>query len=254
MLTSADEGYQQVMEIKAKGDFLRSDELGNVFLIDDNQLIKFNSAGTKLHTYTNLYSGDITFLDTHDPFKLLVYYRSFGQVEFLDHTLSLASSTIDLSMLGLSLATLVCASYQGAFWVYDPMNFELVRITAGLEVSERTGNLVQATGLSPEPNYMLERDNYLYLNDPATGIMMFDKYGTFYKTIPVLGLHTFQVFNNRIIYTEDDAVFIYDIHLNELSSTSLPEGKKKSVSLCLSLDPQMLFVLQEEKLVYYNIK
>jgi hypothetical protein len=157
-------------------------------------------------------------------------------------------------MLGMSLATMVCASYQGAFWVYDPMNFELVRITAGLEVSERTGNLVQATGLSPEPNYMLERDNYLYLNDPGIGIMMFDKYGTFYKTVPLKGLSSFQVFNNRIIYSKEDEVFIYDIKLNELSSTTLPEGKKKSVSLCLSLDPQMLFVLQDAKLVLYNIK
>ncbi|MEE4258101.1 MAG: hypothetical protein V2I47_13770 [Bacteroidales bacterium] len=254
VLTAGEEGYEQIRAVNAKGDFIRSDELGNVFLVDDNQLIKYNSEGRKLHSYTNLYSGDITFVDTHDPFKILLYYRSFGQVEFLDHTLSLASSSIDLNSLGLSLATLVCASYQGAFWVYDPMNFELVRISAGLEVSERTGNLVQVTGLSPEPNYLLERDNFLYLNDPETGIMMFDKYGTFYKTIPVKGLNSFQVFNNRIIYTEGEEIFIYDIKLNELSSASLPAGNKKSVSLCLSLDPQMLFVLQEEKLIYYNIK
>lgn len=254
VLTAGDEGYEQVTEIKVKGDFIRSDELGNVFLVDDNQLVKYSSAGKKLHSYTNLYSGDITFVDTHDPFKILVYYRAFGQVEFLDHTLSLASSTIDLNMLGLSLATLVCASYQGAFWVYDPMNFELVRINAGLEVSERTGNLVQATGLSPEPNFMLERDNFLYLNDPGIGIMMFDKYGTFYKTIPVKGLSSFQVFNKRIIYTRGEEIFIFDTQLNERSSATLPAGEKKSVSLCLSLDPQMLFVLQEEKLVYYNIK
>ena len=254
LLTAGNEGYEQVREIKVKGDFIRSDELGNVFLVDDNQLIKYNNEGKKLHSYTNLYSGDITFVDTHDPFKILVYYRSFGQVEFLDRTLSLASSSIDLNNLGLSLATLVCASYQGAFWVYDPSNFELVRISAGLKLSERTGNLVQVTGISPEPNYMLERDNFLYLNDPGKGIMMFDKYGTYYKTIPVKGLNSFQVFNNRIIYTEGDNIFIYDIQLNELSSTSLPAGERKSVSLCLSLDPQMLFVLQKEKLVYYNIK
>ena len=254
VLTAGEEGYEQVKAVMTKGDFIRSDELGNVFLVDDNQLIKYSSEGKKLHSYTNLYSGDITFVDTHDPFKILLYYRSFGQVEFLDHTLSLASSTIDLNSLGLSLATLVCASYQGAFWVYDPMNFELVRISAGLEVSERTGNLVQVTGLNPEPNYLLERDNFLYLNDPEIGIMMFDKYGTFYKTVPVKGLNSFQVFNNRIIYTEEEKIFIYDVKLNELSSTTLPAGESKSVSLCLSLDPQMLFVLQEEKLIYYNIK
>ena len=254
LFTAGEGGYEKITAINASGDFIRSDELGNVFLVDDNRLVKYNSTGTQLHTYTNLYSGDITFVDTHDPFKILLYYRSFGQVEFLDHTLSLASSDIDLSMLGMSLATLVCSSYQGAFWVYDPMNFELVRFTAGLEVSERSGNLVQVTGLSIEPNYMLERDNFLYLNDPQNGILMFDKYGSFYKTIPVSGLTSFQVFNNRITYTQGDTAYIYDTKLNELSSTFLPEGEKKSLSFCLSLDPQMLYVLEEEKLIYYRIQ
>jgi len=253
LLMAADNGYEKVTEIKTAGDFIRSDELGNVFLVNDNQLSKYNKLGEQLHTYTNLYSGNITFVDTHDPFKILVYYRSFGQVEFLDHTLSLASSTIDLNMLNLSLATLVCSSYQGAFWVYDPMNFELLRVTAALEISERSGNLQQVTGYTPEPNYMLERDNYLYLNDPNIGILMFDKYGSYYKTIPIKDLQSFQVFNNKIIYNIGDQVSIYDTRLNEHSSTTLPTSLAKSVSLCLSLDPQKLFILEEEKLVYYNI-
>ena len=253
-LMAAGDGYVETRQISAAGDFIRSDELGNVFLVDDNQLIKHNSSGEVLHTYSNLYSGNISFIDTHDPFKILVYYEAFGQVEFLDQSLSLTSSTISLSMLNMSLATLVCASYQGAFWVYDPGNFELVRVTQGLEIGERSGNLQQVTGFTPNPNYMLERDNYLYLNDPAKGILIFDKYGSYYKTIPVKGLTSFQVFNRKLIYVKEGDISIYDTRMNEVSTTALPRDDAQSVSVCLSLDPQKLYILTKKKLILYNIQ
>ena len=254
VFATASDGYVERKKLLVKGDFVRSDELGNVFLVNDNQLIKYSPEGVVLHTYSNLYSGDITFVDTHDPFKLLLYYRDFGKVEFLDHSLSLASSTIDLNMLGLSLATLACASYQGAFWVYNPMNFEMVRVNSGLEISERSGNLQQVTGKTPDPNYMLERDNFLYLNDPAIGILIFDKYGTYYKTIPVKGLTSFQVFDRKLIYVTGTSINIYDTRLNEVQSTALPFEGARSVSACMSVDPPRLFMLDEGRLLFYDIK
>ena len=250
---SFSDSYTLVREISLEGNYIRSDELGNVFVVREKQLTKYDKDGKKLHTYTNLYAGNISFVDTHDPFKLLVFYQAFGQIEFLDHTLSLTSSRIDLNDISLGLSTLACASYQGAFWVYDPTNFELVRVKQSLEVAERSGNLQQATGISLDPNYMIERDNFLYLNDPATGILIFDKYGTYYRTITVEGLKSFQVFNKRIIYTLDGQVFIYDLQLNEESSTSLPNPEARSVSVCLSIDPQMLYMLEGEKLKFYKI-
>jgi hypothetical protein len=134
------------------------------------------------------------------------------------------------------------------------MNFEIVRVTSGLEIKERTGNLQQVTGNTPDPNYLLERDNYLYLNDPASGIMMFDKYGTYYKTIPVKDLTSFQVFDNKLIYITGNDINIYDVRLNEVKTTALPVEEFKSISVCMSLDPQMLYVLMEKQLVFYTIK
>ena len=253
VFTAADGSYTLIGEVAAEGDFIRSDELGNVFIVHEKQLTKYDKTGKKLHTYTNLYAGDISFVDTHDPFKILLFYQAFGQIEFLDRTLSLTSSRIDLNDISLGLATLACTSYQGAFWVYDPTNFELVRVKQSLEVAEHSGNLQQATGIALNPNYMIERDNYLYLNDPATGILIFDKYGTYYKTVPIKGLSSFQVFNKRIIYIADGKAHIYDTKLNEESSTLLPSPGAKSISVCLSLDPQMLFALEKSKLLFYNI-
>jgi hypothetical protein len=253
ILVAGDEPYTLEKKISLHADYIRSDELGNVFAIKDNQLTKYNQKGEETHTYSNLYSGDISFIDTHDPFKILLYYPSFGQIQFLDHTLSLSSSRIDLNQLGLGLSTLVCSSYQGAFWVYDPTNFELVRINQSLEVNERSGNLQQVTGLSVDPNYMLERDNTLYLNDPNTGILIFDKYGSYYKTIPVKGLVSFQVFDRKIIYIQQEKIHIYNTKLNEVSTATLPRSVHQSISVCLSTDPQRIYILDDTALYYFKI-
>jgi len=254
ILTAGGDAYLLKYQVNVSGDFIRSDELGNVFLVKDNQLTKYNAKGEKVHVYSNLLYGDITYIDTQDPFKILLYFQPFGQIQYLDHTLSLISTTIDLNRYYTGLPSLVCASYQGAFWVYDPIIFEMVRVDQSLEISERSGNLQQVTGYSLDPNYMLERDNFLYLNDPAVGILIFDKYGSYYKTIPVQGLSSFQVFNNKIIYTIDDEISIYDVKLNEMSSTTMPMKDANSISVCLSVDPQLLFMLGKESLFFYQIQ
>jgi hypothetical protein len=254
ILMAAGDSYRETKVLELQGDFIRSDELGNVFVVKDNKLTKFNSSGEQLHTYSNVSYGDITHIDIHDPFKVLLYYQPFGQVEFLDHTLSLTSSTIDLNSLYIGLPTLVCASYQGAFWVYNPNNFELIRVNQSLEISEQSGNLQQVTGYSINPNYLIERDNFIYINDPEIGILIFDKYGSYYKTIPVKGLLSFQVFNNKIIYFIGDEISIYDTRLNELSATALPWEDALSVSVCLSLEPQRLYMMGPKKLFFYEIQ
>jgi hypothetical protein len=254
LFISADEGYEERLKLKLKADYITNDELGNVFVVNDNQVTKYSADGIMLRTYSNLKLGDISFVDTHDPFKILLYYKDFTHVEFLDQTLSLTSSSIDLTRINLELATLACASYQGAFWVYDPMNFELVRVTAQLTLGERTGNLMQATGHAVDPNYMIERYNFFYLNDPAIGILIFDKYGTYFKTIPIKGLNSFQVSEKRIIYFLGDKISIYDTGLNEDNYTNLPWDGARSVSVCLGLEPQRLFMLGEEELYFYDIK
>ena len=110
------------------------------------------------------------------------------------------------------------------------------------------------TGLTLDPNFMLERDNSLYLNDPETGILIFDKYGTYSKTIPVKGLTSFQVFDRKIIYITGQEINIYDTRFNEFSKTLFPAEGAKSVSVCLSLDPQVMYILEKDKLVFYVIK
>ena len=70
--------------------------------------------------------------------------------------------------LGLGPATLACSSFNNGFWVYSPVNFELRRLDEILTQTVQTFNLNQITGIDIHPNFMVEHQNWMYLNNPTS--------------------------------------------------------------------------------------
>ena len=244
--------FTLINTIPVKASMVTSDELGNVYTVNNNMLSKFDPDGKLLYTYSNLLAGDITFADPRDPFKVLVFYQGFGQIELLDNTLSLTTNTISLNMLGLELSTLACPSYQNGFWVYNPQNFELIRIDQFLEITDKTGNITKVTGFGINPNYLIERDNIVYMNDQENGIMLFDKFGTYYKTINIKGLDSFQIFGRKIIFTNDSTLTILDPKTLEEVQIDLPADNFKSAAFNFGTKEKRLFLIKNDQLMIYT--
>lgn len=58
--------------------------------------------------------------------------------------------------------------------VLRPAKFALVRLDSKLAVAQTTSNLNQLLGIEINPNFMCEYNNSVYLNNPSTGILVFD--------------------------------------------------------------------------------
>lgn len=179
------------------------DALGNMYVLRGDEIKKYNPQGVFLKTFSNKRYGRITDIDLSNPLKILVYYKDFQQVLFLDNQLSPAAEVISLEKAGHEQASLVCSSINNSFWLYDKQNNEVFRFGPDLKVLVQTGNLKRLLELNLQPNYMRESGNYLYLNCPEEGILVFDIYGTFYKTIPLKNLREFSVVNGNIFYFEN---------------------------------------------------
>lgn len=179
------------------------DALGNIYVIRGDEIKKYNPLGIFLKTFSNKRYGRIEDVDISNPLKILVYYRDFQQVLFLDNQLSPATEVISLEKAGYEQASLVCSSLNNSFWLYDKQNNELMRFDAELKTLVKTGNLKRILDLDIQPNYMRESGNYLYLNCPKEGILVFDIYGTFYKTIPIKNLKEFSIINGNVFYYEN---------------------------------------------------
>jgi hypothetical protein len=206
------------------------DILGNLYLVHGNELSKYDKEGKRKATYTNLSLGDISSIDASDAMNLLVFYEDFGKVIFLDNTLSIKKSAISLADLGFPNATLVCLSYNNSFWLFDPVNQELIRINQFLEISERSGNLNQIIQTEIEPNQLFETGNHVYLKDVNEGVFIFDRYGGFLKRMPFLQVDDLQLSaSNTLQYLRNDTLFEYNMKLLDSDTLVLKHQNIKRV-------------------------
>jgi hypothetical protein len=208
LVVPPDTGNRQTL--KAKTDFFAADNLGNVYVVHGEELQKFLSSGKPFARYSNLKLGAITSIDVTNPLKILLYYRDFQQVVFLDNQLSVNSSQVQLEQLGLEQTYLACASANNSFWIYNRQNNELVRFNEQNKRVAATGNLKQMLDSDLRPEHMLEHNGFLYLTSPPHGIFVFDMFGAFTKLIPLKDVREFQVAEDLIYYRRDSVLCSYD--------------------------------------------
>lgn len=239
--------------IRIKSEAYRADHLGNVYTVNEDELTKFLPNGKMAGRYSNLRLGSISHLDVSNPLKILVYYRDFQQIVFLDNQLSVNSNAVSLEEMGYEQAELVCASANNSFWVYDKQNNELLRFDENSKKIAATGNLKQVLQSEITPVYMVEYNNYLFLNSPQHGIYVFDMFGAFSKVVSIKGLRDFQLMENVIYYQRDSMLCSYNHKLFEEACVSpglvpvsahlqyqnkkLYTGNKDSI-VCRSFTPQ----------------
>lgn len=185
------------------------DSFGNIYVVSDNEIIKYNASGVLQKKFSNKRYGKIDFVDAMNPLKILVYYKDFQQILFLDNQLTETSAMISIESLGYEQTGIVCSSSNNSFWLYDKQNNELSRFNSELKSVVKTGNLNRILDLDIKPNFMQEHNNYLYLNCPNEGVLVFDIYGTFYKTIPLKKLLEFNVVNGDLFYYENKTLKQY---------------------------------------------
>lgn len=211
---TGDGSWRRLFSIKQKADYFTTDNIGNIYAVNNDELVKYSSAGEMLKKYSNKKLGKIYSVDASNALRILLFYKDFSVIVILDSQLSQNGENILLENLGLEQSDLACTSFNNGIWLYNRQNAELVRLDENLQQAVRTGNLNNMLNTELHPNYMLEYNGNVYLSNPADGILVFDIYGTYYKTIPLKGLSSFQPRDNDIYYHEGKK--IKDFHTREL--------------------------------------
>lgn len=241
--------FTLIRSVPTAATFATTDNLGNLYLVKGDVLEKYDSEGKFLKNLSSKSLGNITFIDTRDPLKILLYYRSFQQIVFVDNMLAITGNSVQLDALDYNLASLVCSSHNNGFWIYNPQYYELIRFDQNLQKTQQTGNITQLTGLNVNPNFVTEYNNQLFLNDTAAGILVFDIYGTYSRTIPLKGLSHFQVSNEQIHYLRDGKLKSYHIRTQEEGELMLPA----SDVLHVRTEKEKLYLLKQKSLDIYSV-
>ncbi len=220
---------------------MTSDHIGRLYLAKGHELFLYSEEGELMYQFSDLSRGEITHLDTRNPLKLLLFYPDYGEIAFLDNTLSRTRENVRLSSLELELAQLACGSFDNGFWVYDPVNFRLVRYDQSLNMTNEISNINQLVGAEINPTQMVEMENWLYMNDPDHGVFVFDSFGTYSKLIPIKGAQQIQVRENGIFLQEADKLIKYNTLNFEQIEIILPEEKFTQIRI----EKKKLYLLQD---------
>ena len=201
--------------IEGRFDRFTTDELGNVYALKGDELALYDKQGRSWLRNSLKVFGPISTIDAFYSLKPMVFSRNLGQLAVLDNTLSVQGSVMNLPRAGFPQVVLACASVQNHFWMFDERDMSLLRVDGQLRPVTNSGRLDQLLGFTPRPVNMLELDGWLYVNDPFEGILVFDIFGTYARTIPVTNAQSFEVRGNSLFHFTGKDLLIYDLRTFE---------------------------------------
>jgi hypothetical protein len=195
--------------IHDKFDFAEIDNQGNIYFIKNDQIKKFNIKGELLKIFSNKKLGNISSIDISNPLRILLFYKEQSAILFLDSQLTEQSENLDLNLNNLEQTVLACTSINNSVWLFNKQNCELIRLDKYKKIN--SGNLNNLLSINLNPTCMMEHNNYLYLSDPNIGILVFDIFGNYFKTLPIQSITKFNVVGNSIYYKKENNLFTYNL-------------------------------------------
>lgn len=239
--------------VEGRVDRFTTDELGNLYTLRGNDLDLYDQHGKHVaHNSLNTF-GPITRIDAFSSLKPLIFSRAQGQLALLDNTLSVQGSVLDLSRSGFPQVTLTCMSVQGRIWFFDERELALMRMDVQLRPVANTGRLDQLLPFTPQPTYMEEADDRLYLVDPANGVMVFDLFGTFVRNLPILGAERIQVRDGFIWYVESGRLNRYDMRAFTTDTVAWPTATDTLPVIDARIEHGLLYRLLPDRVLVEGI-
>lgn len=241
--------YQYINSIPfTRGPFFTTDKLGNAFVILGRQLLEFDMNGKPLANFSKANYGDLQSIDASNPLKIVLFYPDFAQLVILNNKLA-EQATINLRASGIDQPLVACGSENGGFWIYDNSDDQLKKLDLNLQIVYQSGNVTQATGSKIQPRFIIEEQGFVYISDPQIGILVFDQFGTYYKSLPFKGLRQFQVVDKNILYIRDNKLIRYDTKTISEQEILLPVHDSVIHS---RIEQQQLYLLTSDSLSFYS--
>lgn len=223
------------------------DLTGNIYVWDKNQIILYNSEGKLIRTFSRIDKILVTYIDVQNPLRILLFSKDFQTIIFLDKTLSLKGDEISLTNLGYDNVSLACASSNNGFWIFDKTNNELVKFDSELNVVNRSNNLSVTLNKTLDPIFLCEQNNFVYLYDNERGLLVFDIYATYHKTIP-LKCSDFQLIGEFVFYYDQKVLKKYNHLTFEETRIELPDTNVFKIRI----NQQKLYIQRIDRIDVYS--
>lgn len=235
LYTSTAQEYQFIPKknIAKQTRWIEVDQMKHLYLIEnDHSLLKYNTEGTLLYQYNENSLGQISYIDVSNPFRILVYYDDYATVVLLDRTLS-ELKRHDLSDLDIPQVQALATASDNNIWIFDNNSYTLKKVDNQNQTLVESPDLSLLLTETIDPNRLVEYNGRVYLNSPNLGILVFDVFGNYIKTIDVLDLDYFQLYEGQLFYVENNEFKSYHLLSFQTKKISIPTSEKKLQQVCI---------------------
>jgi hypothetical protein len=195
--------------IYVNADKIFVNSYGSIYLISGASVTEIDITGKEQKKYTLSPPDIIDYCDVTNPLEILLFVRSGNRLCIIDSKFSPISD--QYASFGEADVHLVCSSSRGGLWYFDAANRQLVH-------SDKTGSrLLKSIPLNGTPDYkndlpvgMGETRDYILLAFPESGLMMFDRNGSFIRSVAFSGLSFMGMGRNDVYYGDHVHVICYN--------------------------------------------
>jgi hypothetical protein len=242
-------GFRLIKSIPIEAKDIQTDRLGNLFVISkSNQLYKYNADGKQLSTLNYTYKGNITYIDPTNPLEVYVFYKELNQVLFLDNNLAYRGE-MNLNDYGISQASAIARAYDNGIWVFDMGDLQLKKMNKNGEILQISGNAKQYVSTNFSPNYIYDNNDKVFVNDSTVGILVFNVFGSYIKTIPIKGCDDFKILEDDIFYNKNQHLVKYNTKTFTESNFQLPDTTYTQET---SIEKGRLYMLKPNSVDIYS--
>jgi len=244
--------FKELKSIPKASRWMEVDKMKQLYLIEDaHTLLKYSPEGDLLHQFNENSLGEISYVDVSNPFRILVYYNDYATVLFLDRTLS-ETQRHDLSDLDIPEVRALGTASDNNIWIFDNNTYTLKKVNSQNEVLAESADLSLLLTEVLDPNRLIETNARVYLNSPNLGILVFDVFGNYIKTIEILDLDYFQVYEEQIFYVEDKKFKNYHLLSFLTKEIKMPILDEKLEQLCIA--QEHLYIKHHNEINIFTLK
>lgn len=227
------------------------DNIGELYLITpDNQLKKYNEKGDSVGVFNQVTQyGKLAYVDAQNPWKTILYYKNFSTIVLLDKYLNIVTA-INLNKQNIFRVQAVTTSYDNNIWLFDEQDNKLKKIDDNGNILSETVDFRLLFDETPDPEWIIDRDGFVYLYDPQKGIYIFDYYGSFKNKLTFLHWTDIEVIGNSIYGFDKKNLYKYTPPLPDFSTYPLPSELQNNSSI--KFRNHKMYVLKNNQLsVFY---
>ncbi|MDB4082923.1 hypothetical protein OAD50_04570 [Vicingaceae bacterium] len=238
---------KKLFEFSHKADYFTTDQLGNIFLWNDNIIWKYSNKGDSLAAFNSRKYGSISHVDATNPYEIVVFFADYNLVLLLDNYLSDNGKDIDLQELGYDQISNACKSRSNGIWIYDLIQQRAIHLNYNYSKDKQTLNLSQWFNERITPNLLLEFNNQLFISSDEA-LFVFDHFGTFKRKIPIKNITLFQIVNEEIRYLKGQKYCSYIQKSFDESCREIPIKHLKNIRI----EKTGLYVFTSGKLTVFS--